>query len=195
VLNRVPMAAVMRIPAVASCFAAVVAVSATICMLEPVLPLFLSTRLGLGPARIGFVFGTSAVVSAVLHPFFGRLADRSGGRRLTIIGLVLIALVLPLLSRAWSYPSAIAFTRCRWRPWRVSSPRRSRIWPRLFPTGALDRFGVAYGLHTWRGVWACSADRRSAASCSNEWVCRLALIWSPVLVIVTVLLARVIEAG
>jgi len=48
-LDRVPASAVLRIPAVASCFSAVVAVSATICMLEPVLPLFLSARLGLGP--------------------------------------------------------------------------------------------------------------------------------------------------
>ena len=106
VLDRVAVSAVLRIPAVASCFSAVVAVSATMCMLEPVLPLFLSARLGLGPARIGFVFGISALVSSVLHPLFGRLADRSGGRRLTIIGLVLVACGLPWLSRAWSYPSA-----------------------------------------------------------------------------------------
>src|SRR5207244_6321402 len=83
---------------------------ATISMLEPVLSLHLSLRVGLGPARIGMVFGIAAVASAILHPLCGRLVDRWGGRRLTMIGLVLVASALPLLSRVWSYPSAVAFS-------------------------------------------------------------------------------------
>ena len=59
-------------------------------MLEPVLPLHLSATLGLGPARIGLLFGVAAVASTVLHPVYGRLVDRWGGRRLTLIGLVLV---------------------------------------------------------------------------------------------------------
>ena len=192
VLNRVPMAAVMRIPAVASCFAAVVAASATICMLEPVLPLFLSSRLGLGPARIGFVFGTSAVVSAVLHPLFGRLADRSGGRRLTIIGLVLIALVLPVLSRAWSYPSAIALYALQVATMAcVITPSLAYMAERV-SDGGIGSFGVAYGLYNvaW-GVGLLGGPALGGFMFERMGFARLALIWSPVLVIVTVLLARV----
>jgi MFS family permease len=192
VLNRVPMAAVMRIPAVASCFAAVVAVSATICMLEPVLPLFLSSRLGLGPARIGFVFGMSAVVSAVLHPFFGRLADRSGGRRLTIIGLVLIALVLPLLSRAWSYPSAIALYALHVATMACVITPSLAYMAEAVSDGGIGSFGVAYGLYNvaW-GVGLLGGPALGGFMFERMGFARLALIWSPVLVIVTVLLARV----
>ena len=192
VLNRVPMAAVMRIPAVASCFVAVVAVSATICMLEPVLPLFLSNRLGLGPARIGFVFGMSAVVSAVLHPFFGRLADRSGGRRLTIIGLVLIALVLPLLSRAWSYPSAIALYALQVATMACVITPSLAYMAEAVSDGGIGSFGVAYGLYNvaW-GVGLLGGPALGGFMFERMGFARLALIWSPVLVIVTVLLARV----
>jgi predicted MFS family arabinose efflux permease len=43
VAESVSITAVLRIPAVAACTAAVVAASATLSMLEPVLPLFLSS--------------------------------------------------------------------------------------------------------------------------------------------------------
>ena len=196
VLNRVPMAAVLRIPAVASCFAAVVAVSATISMLEPVLPLFLSTRLGLGPARIGFVFGMRAVVSAVLHPFFGRLADRSGGRRLTIIGLVLIACVLPLLSRAWSYPSAIGLYALQVATMAcVITPSLAYMAEAVSVSGGIV-WASAYGLYNvaW-GVGLLGGPALGGFLFERMGFARLALIWSPVLVIVTVLLARVRSDG
>jgi DHA1 family solute carrier family 18 vesicular amine transporter 1/2 len=79
--EAVPIATVLRVPAVAACTAAVVAASATICMLEPVLPLHLSATLGLGPARIGLLFGFGAIASTVVHPIYGRLINRAGSRR------------------------------------------------------------------------------------------------------------------
>src|ERR1700704_3448759 len=94
----VPIGTVLRVPAVAACAGAVVAASATISMLEPVLPLFLSATLGIGPGRIGLIFGIGAVASTVLHPVYGRLVGPFGARRLTMIGLVLVACLLPLLS-------------------------------------------------------------------------------------------------
>jgi MFS family permease len=190
--DRVPMAAVLRIPAVASCFAAVVAVSATICMLEPVLPLFLSTRLGLGPARIGFVFGISALVSSVLHPLFGQLADRSGGRRLTIIGLVLVACVLPLLSRAWSYPSAIGLYALQAVTMAcVITPSLAYMAEAVSQAG-VGSFGVAYGSYNvaW-GVGLLGGPALGGFLFERMGFPWLALCWSPVLVIVTVLLTRV----
>ena len=71
----------------------VVAIAATTAMLEPVLPLFLTAKLGLGPARIGLIFGCGAVASTMLHPIYGRLADRWGGRRMMLTGLPLVACI------------------------------------------------------------------------------------------------------
>jgi hypothetical protein len=52
--ESVPVLTVLRTPAVAACATAVIVVSATLSMLEPVLSLHLYTNLGVGPARIGF---------------------------------------------------------------------------------------------------------------------------------------------
>jgi MFS transporter, DHA1 family, solute carrier family 18 (vesicular amine transporter), member 1/2 len=105
--ETLPLAAVVRNPALATCVAAVVIASAVTSMLEPVLPLFLSSQLGIGPARVGFVFGIAALVAMVLHPLYGRLCDRWGARRLTLIGLALSGSTLPAVSQAWNYHSAI----------------------------------------------------------------------------------------
>src|SRR6185295_2285234 len=69
----VPLGALLRLPAVAACSVAVVAASSTLSMLEPVLALHLGS-LGIGPARIGLLFGIAALMNAVLHPLFGRMA-------------------------------------------------------------------------------------------------------------------------
>jgi len=191
-LHRVPVAAMLRVPAVASCVAAVVAVSATLSMLEPVLPLFLSTRLGLGPARVGFVFGIGAVVSSVLHPIFGRLADRWGGRRLTLIGLVLVACTLLLLSRAWSYPSAIGlFALQAAMVASVITPSLAYMAEATSHPGA-GSFGVAYGLYNvaW-GVGLLGGPALGGFLFERMGFAGLAFLWSPVVVIVAVLLARV----
>ena len=52
--------AIARVPAVGVCVLAVVVGGSTIAMVEPVLSLYLSS-IGLGPARIGAVFGAGAV--------------------------------------------------------------------------------------------------------------------------------------
>ena len=83
----VRLLALLRVPDVAVCAATVVLGGGTLAMIEPTLSLFLGDQIGLGPARIGLVIGCGAVVSATLHPAFGRIADRVGGRRLMIAGL------------------------------------------------------------------------------------------------------------
>ena len=189
----VPMAPCCGFRPSPSCAAAVIAVSATICDARAGAVALPVVTLGLGPARIGLVFGMGAVVSAVLHPIFGRLADRWGGRRLTMIGLVLIALVLPLLSRAWSYPVGDRLLRAAGGDHgAVSSRRRSPTWPRRRPTAGIGSFGVAYGLYNvaW-GVGLLGGPALGGFLFERIGFARLALVWAPVLVIVTVLLARV----
>ena len=158
-------------------------------MLEPVLPLFLSSRLGLGPARIGLVFGIGAVVSSVLHPIVGRLADRWGARRLTLIGLGLVACTLPLLSRAWSYPSAIGLFVLQ------TAMMASVITPSLAymadatSSAGVGSFGVAYGLYNvaW-GVGLLGGPALGGFLFERVGFATLALIWSPAVVLVAVLL-------
>ena len=82
-----PMRDVLKHRAIAITVVVVVAVAATIAMLEPVLPLVFKTRLGLGPAAIGSLFGIAALCSSAMHPVYGRLSDRWGGRRLMMAGM------------------------------------------------------------------------------------------------------------
>jgi len=64
-------------------------------------------RLGLGPARIGLLFGGAAVASAVMPFVFGPLTDRWGGQRLTLVGLLVTAAWMP--SSEPSTPATIDF--------------------------------------------------------------------------------------
>jgi DHA1 family solute carrier family 18 vesicular amine transporter 1/2 len=104
-----PFFTIARVPVVGVCAVAVIVGGGTIAMLEPVLSLFLASHIDLHPARIGLVFGAGALVGAVLHPVFGQIADRVGGRRLTLWGLAAVGAVLPIFARIWNFPSAIGF--------------------------------------------------------------------------------------
>lgn len=104
----VPLVRLLRVPAIAICALAVVVGGGTIAMIEPVLALHLEDTLHLGPARVGTVFGAGAVMTALLHPLFGRVADRTGGRRLTLVGLAAVGGVLPVLTQIDGFVSAMA---------------------------------------------------------------------------------------
>ena len=98
----------LRVRAVAICAVAVTLGGSTLAMLEPTLALYLAEHVGLGPYRIGLVFGSGAVMAAVLHPIVGRIADRKGGRWMMHAGLIGMALLLPALSRIHSFRQALA---------------------------------------------------------------------------------------
>lgn len=190
--ESVSIFAVLRIPAVAACTAAVVAASATLSMLEPVLPLFLSSTLGVGPARIGMLFGAGAVTSMAMHPLYGRLADRWGGRPLTMIGLVLTACVVPIVSLAWSYQSAVLFYML------LASTVAIVITPSLTymaeatSAAGVESYGVGYGLYNM--AWGCGLLAGPAIggfAFERIGFPSLALIWAPCVISITLLLARV----
>jgi MFS transporter, DHA1 family, solute carrier family 18 (vesicular amine transporter), member 1/2 len=179
-------------PAVAACAAAVVAASATISMLEPVLPLFLSATLGIGPARIGLIFGLGAVVSTVLHPIYGRLVDRWGGRRLTMIGLVLVACTLPILSRTWSYESAVVFYALEAATVAlVITPSLAYMAEATSKAGA-GSFGVGYGLYNmaW-GAGLLFGPALGGFLFERMGFWHTTLLWAPCVVSITMLLGRV----
>ena len=190
--EAVPIRLVLRVPAVAACAAAVVAAAATISMLEPVLPLFLSAKLGIGPARIGLVFGIGAVMSTILHPLYGRLVDRVGGRRLTMIGLVLVACALPLLSLTWSYPSAIAFYALGGSTVALVITPSLAYMAEATSAAGVGSFGVGYGLYNmaW-GAGVLGGPALGGFLFERMGFRSLMLAWAPALIIVALLLARV----
>jgi MFS transporter, DHA1 family, solute carrier family 18 (vesicular amine transporter), member 1/2 len=190
--ETVPVLTVLRVPAVAACAAAVVAASATICMLEPVLPLYLSATLGLGPARIGLLFGIGAVASTVMHPVYGWLVNRAGSRRMTMIGLVLVACLLPLLSLASSYRSAIAtYVICAAAISMIITPSLAYMAEATSSAGA-GSFGVGYGLYNmaW-GAGLLGGPALSGFMFERMGFGWLMLMWAPPLLLVTWLLGRV----
>jgi DHA1 family solute carrier family 18 vesicular amine transporter 1/2 len=188
----VPIGTVLRVPAVAACTGAVVAASATISMLEPVLPLFLSATLGIGPARIGLIFGIGAVASTVLHPLFGRLVGPFGARRLTMIGLVLVACLLPLLSLTWSYQSAIAFYVLSGSSVSLVITPSLAFMAEATSSAGVGSFGVGYGLYNmaW-GAGLLTGPAIGGFLFERIGFSQLTLLWAPLLLFVTWLLGRV----
>ena len=189
--ERVPVWSVLRVPAVGACAAAVVLASATISMLEPMLALHLQ-RLDVNPARIGLVFGCAAVVLAILHPLYGRLSDRLGARRLTVWGLVVSACVMPLVGLIVGFASAIPiFIVQTAAVAMVISPSLAYMAEATSSAG-LGSFGVAYGLYNvaW-GVGLLVGPAIGGVLFERIGFQRLALWWSPAVLLLTVLVARV----
>ena len=190
--DPVPIRVVLRSPAVASCAAVVVAISATISMLEPVLPLYLTAKFGIGPARIGLIFGSGAVASAILHPIYGRLADRWGGRRLMLTGLPLVACALPLLAVSWSYPSTMAFFVLNTMAVALVITPSLTFMAEAVSGAGVGSFGVGYGLYNmaW-GAGLLSGPAIAGFVFERAGFAWLTLLWAPMLLVVSLLLARV----
>jgi len=192
VSEPVPVRVVLQSRAVAVCAAVVIAISGTISMLEPVLPLYLTAKLGLGPARIGMLFGVGAVASAILHPIYGRLADLWGGRRLMITGLVLAACVLPLMNLTWSYPSTFMFSVFNTVAIAMVITPSLTFMAEAVSSAGVGSFGVGYGLYNmaW-GAGLLGGPALAGFIFERIGFARLTLLWAPLLLIVSVLLARV----
>ena len=142
----------LRTPDVRVCALAVVAAGGTIAMLEPVLSLFLADSIAMTPARVGLVFGIAAVASTALHPVFGRLADRIGARRLTLVGLVAVGLMLPAMSFTTSFATAtVLYVLQAVAVAIVVTPSLAFMAEAIATTG-VGSFGVAYGVYNF--AWA-----------------------------------------
>lgn len=187
-----PLSTILRVPAVATCVIAVIVGGATIAMLEPVLSMFLNSAIGLGPARIGLVFGGGALVAAVLHPMFGHIADRVGGRRLTLWGVAAIGAMLPILSQSWSFPSAVgAYVIGALAIATMITPSLTYMAEATASAGT-PSFGVAYGLYNV--AWAVGLLVGPAVGgflYERLGFTTLTLIWAPTVVIAALVLSRV----
>ena len=187
----VPVSMVLRVPAIAACALAVVTISATLSMLEPVLALHLGS-LGVHPGRIGLIYGAAAVATTALHPLCGRLADRFGARRITMIGLVLSACMLPILGRAWSFQSAMwLFVVQVAVATFVVTPSLAYMGEATHDAGVRS-FGVAYGLYNlaW-GAGLLSGPAIGGFLFERIGFQNLAFGWAPPVALVTIVLAGV----
>jgi MFS transporter, DHA1 family, solute carrier family 18 (vesicular amine transporter), member 1/2 len=193
--ERVTVRAIVRAPAVAACAAAVVAGAATISMLEPVVALQLAS-LGIKPGRIGIVFGVAAAASMILHPIYGRLADRWGARRLTLWGLVLTAAMLPLLGRVWSFESAIGLYVAEAAAMALMVTPSLAYMAEATSSSGIGSFGVTYGVYNvaW-GVGLLGGPAAGGFLFERMGFARLALWWAPPLIAAALLLGQIKPAS
>ncbi len=191
----VPLGMIVRVPAIAACAIVVIGISSTISMLEPILALHLA-GLGVGPARLGLIYGAAAVVTTTMHPFIGRLSDRWGARPTMMLGLVLVAGTVALLGQAWSYWSALLlFVAAAGTGTLVITP--SLAFMGEATTGAGVRsFGVSYGIYNlaW-GAGLLSGPALGGFLFERVGFSVLMVLWAPLLLIARWRLARVGRAG
>ena len=78
-------------------------------MVAPILPVFLTTMLGAGPAALGFIEGVAETTASLVKLVSGRLADRgTSAKGLAVAGYLLAAAARPFLALATSWPHVLA---------------------------------------------------------------------------------------
>jgi DHA1 family solute carrier family 18 vesicular amine transporter 1/2 len=193
--EAVPLGRLLRVRAVAICALTVVVAASTAAMLEPAVSLWLSLDLGLNPSRVGVVFGVAAVAATALHPVFGRLSDRWSGRRLTMIGLVVTALVMPLLSRAWDFQSAVALYVLMGVALALVVTPSLAFMAEATSAAGVESFGVSYGVYNFAwGVGLLTGPAIGGFLFEQLGFARLTLFWMPLVLATTILLARKAES-
>jgi predicted MFS family arabinose efflux permease len=151
--GRAPSAwSVLKVPSVAECAAYVVVLGATLAMLEPVLPLFFSRRLGLSPPQIGLLFGAAAAVLIVMPIVYGPLVGNWGSRRLVRLGLVLMAAWLPMLAAAGGVKSALGLMLVEWMVVPLAVTPSLPYMAEVTSFEGADAYGVGYGVYN--AAWA-----------------------------------------
>jgi len=142
-----PMMQVLRVRAIAICGLMVIAGAASAAMLEPVIPLLLESRAGLGPAAIGTLFGVSALAASAMHPLYGRLSDRWGGGRLMIAGLSGFALILPAMIFVTDFKGAAITMIPMWMVLGLFITPSLTYFAQLASQAGVRAFGVVYGVY------------------------------------------------
>ncbi|MES1256360.1 MAG: MFS transporter [Acidobacteriota bacterium] len=183
---------IVRIPAVAACAAAVVLTGATIAMLEPTLPLFFSRRLGLSPKEVGELFGGAGVVLTVMPFIYGPLTDRWGGRRLTLLGLLLVGAWMPLLQTAASFTGALALMVVQWTAIALIVTPSLAYMAEVTASAGGEAHGVGYGIYnTAWGVGLLGGPVLGGWLFERVGFGALVTGWAVVVVVFTLVLRRV----
>src|SRR5215467_6347971 len=126
--------------------------AATMTMFEPLFVLFLQDSLHVGPARVGSVFAAAALGNTFFHPLVGRMADAWGARRLSGVGLLATAGVLPFVARVWSFGSAVVICLLQAAAFALIGAPSLTFMADATSEAGLGSFGTAYGLYN--AIWA-----------------------------------------
>lgn len=190
--REVSMLAAFRVPAIVVCSLAVVVGAGTISMLEPVLPLHFQARLGMEPGQIGTLFGVAALSSTLLHPVYGRLSDRYGGRRLTLLGLILSAALLPLISLPGGILTAALMMMALWSVLSMTVTPSLAFMGEAATAAGLESYGLVYGIYNV--AWAVGMLVAPAAGgflYERLGFALLCWLWTGFVLLTTIALARV----
>ncbi|HEV3215409.1 MAG TPA: MFS transporter [Vicinamibacterales bacterium] len=182
---------VLTLRPIAVCALLVVAAAATGAMLEPVIPLTFESRLGLSPAEIGTLFGIAAIASSAMHPIYGRLSDRWGGRRLMMAGLVGFALMLPVMNLATGFRSAAMVIVPTWMAFGMVVTPSLAYFAQLASDAGVKAYGVVYGVYNV--AWAVGLMAGPAAGgfvLERAGFGRLTVGWSALLLAASLVLAK-----
>jgi MFS transporter, DHA1 family, solute carrier family 18 (vesicular amine transporter), member 1/2 len=185
-----PIRDVIRAPNVARCVALVIVAAATLSMVEPIGSLYLSS-LGVTPGRVGIVFGAGALTNSMLHPIYGRLGDRFGARTMTVTGLMVCGLVLPLYALTWSFASALVLFVIQAAA--ISLPLTPSL---AYMVDAVSQargesHGIAYGVYNV--AWAIGLLAGPAIGGYGYELLgfsQLIMAWAPAVIVTTVVIAR-----
>lgn len=114
-------------------------------MVYPILPVYLVTQLGAGPAVLGIIEGIAESTSALLRVFSGYFSDRTGSRKSpTILGYAssTVGKFFLYISTSWGYVLLGRFVD-RFGKGIRTAPRDALI----AESARMHRRGAAFGLH------------------------------------------------
>jgi MFS transporter, DHA1 family, solute carrier family 18 (vesicular amine transporter), member 1/2 len=148
----VPILKLLRDRQIVTCGIIVLLMAATMTMFEPLFVLFLQDTLHIGPARVGTVFAAAALGNTFFHPVVGRMADAWGARRLSGLGLLATAAVLPFVARVWSFSSAVVLCLIQAAAFALIGAPSLTFMADATSEAGLGAFGTAYGLYN--AIWA-----------------------------------------
>ncbi|MFI7705176.1 MFS transporter [Nonomuraea sp. NPDC049480] len=135
---------------VAALFATFTAFGATV----PMIPRLVTEEFGGPPFAVGAAFTATAVVTLILRPYGGQLAQRFGGRRLMMAGSALAALVGTMYMLPWGLPGLFA-TRLVMGVAEALLFTAGSVWTvQLAPEHRRGQVVGWYGLAMWSGFMA-----------------------------------------
>lgn len=139
-LARVPRARVS-----AACLALF---AGTLALLEPLLPLDLSDRLGLGSLSVGLTFGAGLAAYYLFVPIVGRWSDTHGRRAPVLVGGTLLAASLPFVAVGPLATVVIAFAIANIGMACVSAPSGPLMVEALDETEMAGNYGTSAAVLT-----------------------------------------------
>src|SRR5688500_6340235 len=166
-------------------------------MIYPLLPFFLTTVLGAGPAFLGLIEGVAETTASLLKLASGWFSDRIGKRKsLVLIGYGLASLVRPLIAIA-ALPWQVLAVRFADRVGKgIRTAPRDALIAESIPT---EHHGAAYGYHRAADHFGAVLGPLAASALLLALPGRYRLVFAlaavPAILSVVVLAAKVHDTG